>query len=219
MPFGQAPWQFWAVLSALFAALTAIFAKIGVENVNSDLATLIRTLVVICVLALIVSVTGQLQDPSKISGRTYLFLLLSGLGTGASWLCYFRALKLGNAAQVAPIDKLSVVIVAILGVVLLGEKLSMVNWLGVLLVAGGAILVRTPLERDGNERVIEPRCRLDTSPSSAKLARLLAMRWSMDRQGIWTLFDSETRRLSNSNCREHAESGLVIAPFANSGSL
>jgi transporter family protein len=141
MPFGQAPWQFWAVLSALFAALTAIFAKIGVENVNSDLATLIRTLVVICVLALIVSVTGQLQDPSKISGRTYLFLLLSGLGTGASWLCYFRALKLGNAAQVAPIDKLSVVIVAILGVVLLGEKLSMVNWLGVLLVAGGAILV------------------------------------------------------------------------------
>ena len=141
MPFGQAPWQFWAVLSALFAALTAIFAKIGVENVNSDLATLIRTLVVICVLALIVSVTGQLQDPSKISGRTYLFLLLSGLGTGASWLCYFRALNLGNAAQVAPIDKLSVVIVAILGVVLLGEKLSMVDWLGVLLVAGGAILV------------------------------------------------------------------------------
>jgi bacterial/archaeal transporter family protein len=141
MPLGQAPWQFWAVLSALFAALTAIFAKIGVENVNSDLATLIRTLVVICVLALIVSVTGQFQDPSKISGRTYLFLLLSGLGTGASWLCYFRALKLGSAAQVAPIDKLSVVIVAILGVVLLGEKLSMVNWLGVLLVAGGAILV------------------------------------------------------------------------------
>jgi bacterial/archaeal transporter family protein len=141
MPLGQAPWQFWAVLSALFAALTAIFAKIGVENVNSDLATLIRTLVVICVLALIVSVTGQFQDPSKISGRTYLFLLLSGLGTGASWLCYFRALKLGNAAQVAPIDKLSVVIVAILGVVLLGENLSMVNWLGVLLVAGGAILV------------------------------------------------------------------------------
>jgi bacterial/archaeal transporter family protein len=137
----QAPWQFWAVLSALFAALTAIFAKIGVENVNSDLATLIRTLVVICVLALIVFATGQFQDPAKISGRTYLFLALSGLGTGASWLCYFRALKLGNAAQVAPIDKLSVVIVAILGVVLLGEKLSAVNWLGVLLVAGGAILV------------------------------------------------------------------------------
>jgi bacterial/archaeal transporter family protein len=144
MQLGQAPWQFWAALSALFAALTAIFAKIGVENVNSDLATLIRTLVVICVLALIVFATGQFQDPAKISGRTYLFLALSGLGTGASWLCYFRALKLGNAAQVAPVDKLSVVIVAILGVVLLGEKLSAVNWLGILLVAGGAILVALP---------------------------------------------------------------------------
>src|ERR1700745_2608628 len=140
MPLGQAPWQFWAVLSALFAALTAIFATIAVENVNSDLATLIRTLVVVCVLAFIVSVTGQFQDPSKISGRTYLFLLLSGLGTGASWLCYFRALKLGNAAQVAPIDKLSVVLVALFSVTFLGERLSAVNWLGILLVAAGAIL-------------------------------------------------------------------------------
>src|SRR5262249_57377545 len=96
---------------------------------------------VVCVLAMIVYATGQFHDPAKISGRTYLFLLLSGLGTGASWLCYFRALKLGNAAQVAPVDKLSVIMVAILGVVFLGEKLSAVNWLGVLLVAGGAILV------------------------------------------------------------------------------
>ena len=134
-------WQIWAVLSAIFAALTAIFAKIGVENINSDLATLIRTLVVVCVLALIVYGTGQLQNPASISSRTYLFLLLSGLGTGASWLCYFRALKLGNAAQVAPIDKLSVVLVAIFGVLFLGEKLSAVNWLGVALVAAGAILV------------------------------------------------------------------------------
>ena len=138
---GQAPWQVWAALSALFAALTAIFAKIGVENVNSDLATLIRTLVVICVLGMIVYATGQFQDPAKISGRTYLFLLLSGLGTGASWLCYFRALKLGNAAQVAPIDKLSVVLVAVFGVLFLGEKLTALNWLGVALVAAGAILV------------------------------------------------------------------------------
>jgi bacterial/archaeal transporter family protein len=137
----QTSWQLWAVLSAVFAALTAIFAKIGVENVNSDLATLIRTLVVICVLALIVYGTGQLQNPADISGRTYLFLFLSGLGTGASWLCYFRALKLGNAAQVAPIDKLSVVLVAIFGVIFLGEKLSALNWLGVALVAGGALLV------------------------------------------------------------------------------
>jgi transporter family protein len=131
----------WAVLSALFAAMTAIFAKVGVENVNSDLATLIRTIIVLCVLSLIVYGTGQFQNPAQISGRTYLFLLLSGLGTGASWLCYFRALKIGNAAQVAPIDKMSVVLVAIFGVAFLGEKLSPVNWLGVALVAAGALLV------------------------------------------------------------------------------
>jgi bacterial/archaeal transporter family protein len=134
-------WQIWAVLSAVFAALTAIFAKIGVENVSSDLATFIRTVIVVCVLGLIVTATKQFQNPADISGRTYLFLLLSGLGTGASWLCYFRALKLGNAAQVAPIDKLSVVLVAIFGVIFLGERLSAVNWLGVALVAAGAILV------------------------------------------------------------------------------
>jgi transporter family protein len=134
-------WQFWALLSAVFAALTAIFAKVGVENVNSDLATLIRTIIVVCILTLIVYGTGQFQNPADISGRTYLFLLLSGLGTGASWLCYFRALKLGNAAQVAPIDKLSVVLVAVIGVAFLGERLSPVNWLGVVLVAAGALLV------------------------------------------------------------------------------
>jgi len=134
-------WQLWAVLSAIFAALTAIFAKVGVENVNSDLATFIRTIVVVCVLGLIVYATRQFQDPTEISGRTYLFLLLSGLGTGASWLCYFRALKLGNAAQVAPIDKLSVVLVALFGVTFLGERLTALNWLGVAFVAAGAILV------------------------------------------------------------------------------
>jgi bacterial/archaeal transporter family protein len=134
-------WQLWALLSAAFAALTAIFAKVGVENVNSDLATFIRTIVVVCVLGLIVYATRQFQDPTTISGRTYLFLLLSGLGTGASWLCYFRALKLGNAAQVAPMDKLSVVLVALFGVIFLGERLTALNWLGVVLVAAGAILV------------------------------------------------------------------------------
>jgi bacterial/archaeal transporter family protein len=134
-------WQIWAVFSAVFASLTAIFAKVGVENVNSDLATFIRTIIVVCVLGLIVFATNQFQNPADISARTYVFLLLSGLGTGASWLCYFRALKLGNAAQVAPIDKLSVVLVAIFGVTFLGEKLSAVNWLGVALVAAGAILV------------------------------------------------------------------------------
>lgn len=134
-------WQIWAVLSAVFAALTAIFAKVGVENVNSDLATLIRTMVVLVSLALIVYATNQFQNPATISGRTYLFLILSGLGTGASWLCYFRALKLGNAGQVAPVDKMSVVLVAIFGALFLGEKLTLLNWAGVALIALGAVMV------------------------------------------------------------------------------
>lgn len=134
-------WQLWAVLSAVFAALTAIFAKIGVENVNSDLATFIRTLVVIVVLAGILGAAGEWQPPGTISARTYLFLLLSGLGTGASWLCYFRALQLGDAARVAPVDKLSVVMVALFGAGFLGERLSAINWLGIAAIAGGAILV------------------------------------------------------------------------------
>ncbi|MGF7008386.1 EamA family transporter [Aminobacter sp. BE322] len=134
-------WQFWAVLSAVFAALTAIFAKVGVENVNSDFATLIRTVVILLVLAGIVTATGQAQALGTISGKTYAFLALSGLATGASWLCYFRALKLGNAAQVAPIDKLSVVLVAVFGAVFLGERLGPANWLGVALIAAGAVLV------------------------------------------------------------------------------
>jgi bacterial/archaeal transporter family protein len=134
-------WQFWAVMSAVFAALTAIFAKVGVENINSDLATFIRTIVVIVTLGFLLAVTGEFQAPGTISPRTYLFLLLSGLGTGASWLCYFRALKIGQAAQVAPIDKLSVVLVALFGVVFLGEKLTAPNWLGVALITAGALLV------------------------------------------------------------------------------
>jgi transporter family protein len=136
-----ASWQFWAVLSAGFAALTAIFAKVGIENVNSDFATLIRTVVILVVIAAIVAATGQAQALGSISTRTYVFLGLSGLATGASWLCYFRALKLGNAAQVAPIDKLSVVLVAVFGVLFLGERLSGANWLGVGLIATGAVLV------------------------------------------------------------------------------
>jgi transporter family protein len=134
-------WLPWALLSAAFAALTAIFAKVGVENVGSDLATFIRTIVVVVTLALLLAATGQFQSPTAISPRSYLFLLLSGLGTGASWLCYFRALKLGEAAKVAPIDKLSVVLVAVFGVFFLGERLSAPNWLGIALIAAGAILV------------------------------------------------------------------------------
>jgi transporter family protein len=135
------PWQAWAVLSAVFAALTAIFGKIGVENVNSDFATFIRTLVIIVVLAAILTATRQFQPFGSISGRTYLFLALSGLATGASWICYYRALKLGDAARVAPIDKLSVVLVAVFGVAFLGERLSGRNWAGVVLIAVGAVLV------------------------------------------------------------------------------
>jgi transporter family protein len=135
------PWQAWALLSAAFAALTAIFGKIGVENVGSDFATFIRTVVILVVLGLILGATRQFQSPGDISPRTYLFLTLSGLATGASWICYYRALKLGDAARVAPIDKLSVVLVAVFGVMFLGERLSGRNWLGVAMIAGGAVLV------------------------------------------------------------------------------
>jgi transporter family protein len=134
-------WQFWALLSAVFAALTAIFAKIGVENVNSDFATFIRTIVIMIVLGAILAATREFQSFSTISGRSYLFLILSGMATGGSWICYFRALKLGDAARVAPIDKLSVVLVAVFGVVFLNEQLSLPNWLGVSLIAAGAVLV------------------------------------------------------------------------------
>jgi transporter family protein len=134
-------WQFWALLSAVFAALTAIFAKVGVENVNSDFATFIRTIVILIVLGAILAATREFQSFSAISGRSYLFLTLSEVATGGSWICYFRALKLGDAARVAPIDKLSVMLVAVFGVVFLKEQLSFPNWLGVSLIAAGAVLV------------------------------------------------------------------------------
>ncbi|KZD22874.1 EamA family transporter [Tardiphaga robiniae] len=134
-------WPFWALLSAAFAALTAIFAKVGIENVNSDFATFIRTIVILLAAGMMVYVTGNWQSPSNVSAKTWVFLVLSGFATGASWICYFRALKLGNAAQVAPIDKLSVVFVAVFAVLFLGEKLSLPNWLGVILIACGAVLV------------------------------------------------------------------------------
>jgi transporter family protein len=134
-------WQFWAFLAAIFAALTAIFAKIGVDSIDSDLATFLRTLVIVAVLIAFLSAKDGWQTLSEVTPRATAFLVLSGLGTGASWLCYFRALKLGDASRVAPIDKLSVVFVAVLGVVFLGENLSMTHWVGIGLIAGGAILV------------------------------------------------------------------------------
>lgn len=134
-------WQFWALLSAAFAALTAIFAKIGVSNINPDFATFIRTVVILLVLAMILTALGGWQSVEGIAPKTWTFLILSGLATGASWICYFRALKLGDAARVAPLDKMSVVLVAIFAVTFLGEKLTLPNWLGILLIAGGTVLV------------------------------------------------------------------------------
>ncbi len=138
---GLMTWQSWALLSAVFAALTAVFAKVGVSDINSDMATLIRTVIILCVLALIVLATGQWEELSAISSRTWVFLTLSALATGASWVCYFRALKIGDAARVAPIDKLSIVLVAVFGVFMLGERLSAANWLGVGLCTAGIMLI------------------------------------------------------------------------------
>ena len=174
-----ATWLPWALGSAAFAALTAIFAKIGIENINSDFATLIRTGVILLITAGIVVASGAWQPLGSISRKTWIFLVLSGLATGGSWLCYFRALKLGDAARVAPIDKLSVVLVAVFSVALLGERLSMPNWLGVALIAGGAVLVAYRGEgrwrRGGSSSwdapaPVRPRSRGD-------LARSLARRW------------------------------------------
>lgn len=137
------PWQVWALLAATFAALTAIFGKVGVEAINSDFATLIRTAVILAITAGIVAATGAWQPLASVSARSWIFLTLSGLATGASWICYYRALKLGPASQVAPIDKLSIVLVAIFAVLFLGERLTARNWLGVALVAAGALLVAT----------------------------------------------------------------------------
>jgi transporter family protein len=138
-PFSS--WQAWALLSAVFAALTAIFAKVGVENINPDLATFIRTIVVLVSFALLLFATGQFAAPNTVSAKTWTFLVLSGLATGASWLCYFRALKLGPATLVAPIDKLSVVLVALFAFVFLGERPSATGWLGIALISAGAVLL------------------------------------------------------------------------------
>jgi transporter family protein len=134
-------WQSWAVLSAVFAALTAIFGKIGVEGIGSDLATLIRTIVIVVICFGIVAVTRAWQPIASISTRTWLFLVLSACATGASWLCYYRALKLGPASKVAPVDKFSVVLVALFGVAFLGEKLTPGGWIGVALIATGATVL------------------------------------------------------------------------------
>lgn len=133
-------WLAWSLLSAGFAGLTAVLAKIGVEKVDSNLATAIRTTVIVLVSWLVASLFDR-QSIASVGVRTWLFLTLSGLTTAASWLCYFRALQLGTASRVAPIDKLSVVVAMLLAVLFLGETLSWVHWVGGALIVGGAVLL------------------------------------------------------------------------------
>ena len=137
----QQGWLAWALLSALFASLTAIFAKVALQGIDSDYATLLRTVVIVILLAAFVVATGKWSSPAALGGRTWLFLVLSALATGASWVCYFRALQVGNASQVAPVDKLSVVLVAVLAVAFLGERPPAKDWLGIAMVAGGVVLL------------------------------------------------------------------------------
>lgn len=134
-------WFNWALLSAVFAALTAIFAKIGIQGVDSDLATLIRTAIIIVVLSAFIGYKGKWSNPLELPAKTWLFLGLSGLATGASWICYFRALQIGDASKVAPVDKLSLVLVAVFAFTFLGERPSMSEWTGIAMVAGGVLVL------------------------------------------------------------------------------
>lgn len=134
-------WVYWAILSAIFAALTAIFAKVGIQGVDSDLATLVRTAIILVVLSAFVWFAGKWSNPFLLPSKTWLFLGLSGLATGASWVCYFRALQIGEASKVAPIDKLSLVLVAVFAVMFLGERPSIREWTGIIMVAGGVLVL------------------------------------------------------------------------------
>jgi bacterial/archaeal transporter family protein len=134
-------WFLWAALSACFAALTAIFAKIGIQGVDSDLATLVRTVIIVFVLAAFVAFSGKWSNPMELGGRTWLFLGLSALATGASWVCYFRALQLGDASKVAPVDKFSLVLVAVFAFVFLGERPAVREWIGIGMIAAGVLVL------------------------------------------------------------------------------
>jgi len=134
-------WFYWALLSAGFAALTAIFAKIGIQGVDSDLATLIRTVIITFVLSSFVWFAGKWTNPFALSSKTWIFLSLSALATGASWVCYFRALQIGDASKVAPVDKLSLVLVAVFAVIFLGERPTVQEWAGILMVAAGVLVL------------------------------------------------------------------------------
>jgi transporter family protein len=134
-------WRVFAIASAFFAALTAIFGKVGVSEINSDLATFLRTLVILLVTALLVWARHEWQRPEALSPKGVVFLVLSGIATGLSWLCYYRALQTGPASRVAPLDKLSVVFVVLFAVSFLGERLSWKAGIGSVLITVGAILM------------------------------------------------------------------------------
>lgn len=134
-------WFVLALLSAVFAALTSILAKIGIDGVNSNLATAIRTLVVVAMAWLMVFITGAQGGISEISRKSWIFLILSGLATGASWLCYYKALQLGEASKVVPVDKLSVVITLVLAFIFLNEKITLKSGIGCALIGAGTLLM------------------------------------------------------------------------------
>ena len=134
-------WALWALASAVFAALTAIFAKIGIDGIDSNFATFIRTLVIVAALILFLTYTKKWQSLETLSAKNWLFLILSGLATGASWLAYFKALQIGKASQVAPIDKFSLVLVVVFAVIFLGERPNIKEWLGIVLIASGVFVL------------------------------------------------------------------------------
>lgn len=134
-------WFFWALASAVFAALTAIFAKVGLQGVDSDFATFVRTVVILAALSLFLTYAHKWQSPWELTARNWGFLVLSGLATGASWLAYFKALQLGDASKVAPVDKFSLVLVALMAVVFLKERPGAQDWFGIALVAAGVMVL------------------------------------------------------------------------------
>ena len=134
-------WSIFAILSAIFAALTSILAKVGIEGVNSNLATAVRTIVVVLMAWFMVFVTGNLNGIVDISKKSWLFLILSGLATGASWLCYYKALQLGEVSKVVPIDKLSIVITIILAFIFLGEQITSKTLIGCCLIIAGTFVM------------------------------------------------------------------------------
>jgi bacterial/archaeal transporter family protein len=141
LPVNTPAWFYWALLSAVFAAGTAIFAKIGIRGVDSDLATLVRTFIIFFVLATYVVAMGKWSNPLSLPGKTWTFLGLSALATGASWVCYFRALQMGEASKVAPVDKFSLVLVALFAFVFLGERPNVREWSGIACVALGVVIL------------------------------------------------------------------------------